>query len=105
MSSDELKACPFCGEPLKVRITDCSSDGQNTPSNDMYSIGCRQNGHVISTELFHTEAEAITAWNTRAVDPAKEAWKRYALARTWNLADVQSCADAEAALRQLGEIK
>lgn len=61
---NELKPCPFCGGKAEIarnksvtslgwygRCTSCLSSGQR---------------FLVRTETFHTEAEAIAAWNTRA---------------------------------------
>jgi Lar family restriction alleviation protein len=54
---DELKACPFCGSPA---VTAKSSGLWVALCVKCFAEGTPLNG----------EAEAITAWNTRAPDPA-----------------------------------
>jgi len=81
MTAPDLKPCPFCGGD-KNMICKTDYDG-----GDAYAVSCRYpecHGGIfmLGYGYFHTEAEAIAAWNTRAVDPAairesalREAWK------------------------------
>jgi len=55
--TDELKSCPFCGSVAEVHYQpfDCAPD--------MYRVDCFSCGAGV--ELYDTEEQAITAWNTR----------------------------------------
>ena len=66
--NDELLPCPFCGKP--ARIQTYANERKAIVCDNMY-CPCFMNGN-----LFDTEAEAVTAWNTRdaelaAVTPLK----------------------------------
>lgn len=62
--AEELKACPFCG-------SDELSHGWSAPGIDgsmsTGTVECHSCNALIYAD---TEAEAITAWNTRTGDPA-----------------------------------
>lgn len=57
--SDDLKPCPFCGG-IKVLLVDIA---------EVYSVRCQCNAEG---PYEFTPAEAIAAWNRRAVPAAKE---------------------------------
>lgn len=64
----ELRPCPFCGKP--ARIQTYTNERKAIVCDNMY-CPCFMSGNV-----FDTEAEAVTAWNTRdaelaAVTPLK----------------------------------
>lgn len=66
--TDELKTCPFCGEPAYFIKQANTSDSRK----DYYTIGCKQNrdcwfysgdeGYSVSEEQFN---ELASMWNTR----------------------------------------
>jgi len=69
MTTPELKPCPFCGGGKNV-ICKTDYDG-----GDAYAVSCRYpdcHGAIFTLGYgyFPTEAEAIAAWNTRAIDSA-----------------------------------
>jgi Lar family restriction alleviation protein len=69
MTAPDLKPCPFCGGD-KNMICKTDYDG-----GDAYAVSCRYmecHGAIFTLGYgyFHTETEAIAAWNDRAVDPA-----------------------------------
>lgn len=69
MTEPDLKPCPFCGGDKNVICKTDYGDG------DAYAVSCRYmecHGAIftLSYGYFHTEAEAIAEWNTRAVDHA-----------------------------------
>ncbi len=69
MTEPNLKPCPFCGGDKNVICKTDYGDG------DAYAVSCRYmecHGAIFALGYgyFHTEAEAIAEWNTRAVDPA-----------------------------------
>jgi Lar family restriction alleviation protein len=69
MTTPELKPCPFCGGNKTVICKTDYGDG------DAYAVSCRYHEchgaiFTLGYGYFHTEAEAIAEWNTRAVDPA-----------------------------------
>lgn len=69
MTTPDLKPCPFCGGDKNVICKTDYGDG------DAYAVSCRYmecHGAIFTLGYgyFHTEAEAIKEWNTRAVDPA-----------------------------------
>jgi len=55
MTQPDLKPCPFCGGEASAISPD--------------EVGCF-NGECPSEPHVWAETEAITAWNTRAIDPA-----------------------------------
>ncbi len=98
--SEELKACPFCGgEALLERGSDhhgkwfnlgCSRHWGAVADPDESCIG----GRLFYTETEKDEAEAITAWNTRAtnaenqrlraeVEALREALEEYVFLYAW----------------------
>jgi Lar family restriction alleviation protein len=88
MTAPDLKPCPFCGGDKNV-ICKTDYDGGNA-----YAVSCRYSEchgaiFTLGYGFFHTEAEAIAAWNTRAVDPAaiRDAALREAAEALSNLAD------------------
>ena len=69
MTTPNLKPCPFCGGNKTVI---CKTDYDDW---DAYAVSCRYSDchgaiFTLGYGYFPTEAEAIAAWNTRAVDPA-----------------------------------
>ena len=60
---EDLKPCPFCGGP--ARLWD-QAKGKAV-------VGCAAGSHccAVTPHIFGTEAEAITAWNTRP-SPARD---------------------------------
>ena len=74
--TEELKPCPFCGGEGIVDIREYWPDCKRYPETT-YGSGCSTNNcrcELSSDEYYwESEAEAITAWNTRAEDaPDKE---------------------------------
>lgn len=63
---DELKACPFC------RGTDVRTTQHHGLA---WSAGCWQDNCGATVMYFNSEAEAITAWNTRHAPELEEALK------------------------------
>lgn len=63
--SGELSPCPFCGHPPVLRPI--KNDGRWIA--DCNTVTCIRP----TTGLCRTEAEAVTAWNTRATDHHDEA--------------------------------
>ncbi|WP_366125156.1 Lar family restriction alleviation protein [Acetobacter lambici] len=59
--SEELKSCPFCGEAKRLFIGQPWEGGNYRVSCQV--CWCAAGGHP-------TQAEAITAWNTRAGEKA-----------------------------------
>ena len=59
----EMKPCPFCGNMPTIRIFK-GKDGWR----DRYAVLCRydEGGCGAESGLFHSEAEAVVAWNMRA---------------------------------------
>lgn len=71
MTDPDLKPCPFCGGD-KNTICKTDYDGR-----DSYAVSCRYpecHGAIFTLGYgyFADKAEAIAAWNTRAVDPAAD---------------------------------
>ena len=69
MTAPDLKPCPFCGGNKTVICKTDYGDG------DAYAVSCRYHEchgaiFTLGYGYFSTEAEAIAAWNTRAIDPA-----------------------------------
>lgn len=69
MTAPNLKPCPFCGGDKNV-ICKTDYDG-----GDAYAVSCRYHEchgaiFTLGYGYFADKAEAIAAWNTRAVDPA-----------------------------------
>lgn len=53
----ELKKCPFCGSTGPQRITD---------NNELFWVRCKFSSCTASyTRAFHSDKEAIEAWNRR----------------------------------------
>jgi Lar family restriction alleviation protein len=93
MTAPDLKPCPFCGGD-KNMICRTDYDGR-----DSYAVSCRYpecHGGIfmLGYGYFADKDKAISAWNTRAVDPAdiREAALReaYKVIQKWLY-----CADAE----------
>ena len=63
-----LKPCPFCGGEAQ---TDVGKAGQAAAFCDLFRSYCMDCG-TQSPEWSYTEAEAITAWNTRAPIPVTD---------------------------------
>ena len=85
----ELKPCPFCGGVAQMGINKESTVRE-------YFVGC-MNCHIrlykIGYKRFYTEAEAITAWNTRShyygyEQAAIEAWENI---KKWNTRSAGTC--------------
>lgn len=55
--SEKMKPCPFCGGKASIKIHDFFDDTR------LYTPKCKCGASIV--EVFHTEAEAIEAWNTR----------------------------------------
>lgn len=55
---EELKPCPFCGGEASIKIHDFFDDTR------LYTPKCKCGANIV--EVFHTEEEAIAAWNARA---------------------------------------
>lgn len=60
--SDELKPCPFCG----VGVRALSRYHPRDPNEWYVSCGARDCVMQPETPTYHTEAEAIAAWNRRS---------------------------------------
>ena len=58
MMGDKLKPCPFCGGEAGIKIHDFFDYTR------LYTPRCKCGAGI--TDVFHTEAEAVAAWNTRA---------------------------------------
>ncbi|WP_086650833.1 Lar family restriction alleviation protein [Acetobacter cibinongensis] len=63
--SDELKACPFCGDAHKLVATDTDEVSALVLNNWVSCENCYAEGPVRAKR-----SEAITAWNTRAGEKA-----------------------------------
>lgn len=65
MKTEDLKACPFCGERAAatraIKKSATANRGRN--GNHVYRIMCTS--CRAETGLYETEAEAIRKWNTR----------------------------------------
>lgn len=57
VNNNELLPCPFCGGEVSIKIHDYSNGTR------LYTPKCKCGAGIV--EVFHTEAEAIAAWNTR----------------------------------------
>lgn len=104
----ELKPCPFCGgEQLEICRTDYTPDNCKA-----YAVTCRTRDchgaiFALGYGLFDTEAEAITAWNTRSAEQGKAELVEAAvvlrerlLALVGAVADITNCrADVDAIIR------
>jgi hypothetical protein len=70
MSEQELKPCPFCGEPGEYDSGHYDGRGirEGGTGSSVYcsSQQCPYFTHACSGEVFDTKEEAIEAWNTRA---------------------------------------
>ena len=62
MSDEALKPCPFCGCAFPAVGYD--GDAKTLGRKECITARCRQCGG--ETRKFSSQAEAITAWNTRA---------------------------------------
>ena len=69
MSDETLKPCPFCGCAFPAVGYD--GDAKTLGRKECITARCRQCGG--ETRKFSSQAEAITAWNTRADDDRIEA--------------------------------
>lgn len=56
---DNLKPCPFCGRKAVLEKYQ-EFDGKN-----VYQVYCPDATTQVRTKWFHTEKEAIEAWNRR----------------------------------------
>ena len=56
-AEEELLACPFCGGEAEVVVT-------HPVSTEGVYVHCKECGAFVTA--FHTEADAIAAWNRRA---------------------------------------
>lgn len=56
----ELKPCPFCGGEAEILTAESMRGG--------YLFGIMCNDCCSRGDVYETEAEAIAAWNTRAVE-------------------------------------
>lgn len=63
--SEELKACPFCGDAHKLVATVTDEVSALVLNNWVSCENCNSEGPVKATR-----SEAITAWNTRAGEKA-----------------------------------
>lgn len=57
----DLKPCPFCGGEAQTTLRNIGDSGE-----DFWSVECFNTECGCDFCLYHTEAEAIEAWNTRA---------------------------------------
>jgi Lar family restriction alleviation protein len=85
MTEPDLKPCPFCGGSVSIGISDEGTTG---------AIECAKGSSCIGSGLLigfmkSDQETAISAWNSRAVDPAaiREAALREAAEALSNLAD------------------
>lgn len=65
--SEELKPCPFCGGAAGVFPANYDLVGPKIG----FAAGCKGDQPCLvecGTDIHKTEAEAITAWNTRSAD-------------------------------------
>lgn len=69
MSDETLKPCPFCGCAFPAVGYD--GDAKTLGRKECITARCRQCGG--ETRKFSSQAEAITAWNTRAEGKTTEA--------------------------------
>lgn len=67
--SQELKPCPLCGAHAELYI-----DFMKHPD-ELYWVYCAGSvyGDCATTRVFHTEKEAVEAWNTRPIESALQA--------------------------------
>ena len=75
--TDALKPCPFCGTSGEDLMLFCDPEEARDNSGPSRRVQC--GGCHIEAPYYDTEAEAITAWNTRALSaPAQEpvAWAK-----------------------------
>lgn len=63
----ELKPCPFCGGEAKAYVRDYGDT-------HYWRVSCSSDKCGVNpvTNVYHTEAEAIDAWNTRAAYEAED---------------------------------
>ena len=76
--SDEttLLPCPFCGGEAHTL--------NQAPKGTGYSVGCNDDecrGFIALSWIYKTEAEAITAWNTRHVETCKNMREKFGYKR------------------------
>ena len=67
MTEVKLKPCPFCGSLLAVRIVMRKGAGG---WRNRYSVLCDYDDEGCGSESgwYHSEEEAVEAWNRRAVE-------------------------------------
>ncbi|KXV59962.1 hypothetical protein AD947_03105 [Acetobacter tropicalis] len=63
--SEELKACPFCGDPHKLVATTTDEVSALILNNWVSCENCNAEGPIK-----RSRADAIAAWNTRAGEKA-----------------------------------
>lgn len=95
MDSEALKPCPFCGCAFPAVGYD--GDAKTLGRKECITARCRQCGG--ETRKFSSQAEAITAWNTRADDDriealqAEKAKLRGLVATLWCASGCSCCRD------------
>ena len=67
----DLKPCPFCGCLASMHIDGGVWAGTSSAGKRAYRVECEGTCHSM-TCYWHTEAEAIAAWNNRPVEAALE---------------------------------
>ena len=68
----DLKPCPFCGGEAQTTLRNIGDSGE-----DFWSVECFDPECGCDFCLYHTEAEAIEAWNTRAERTCHDANTRF----------------------------
>lgn len=86
--ADELKPCPFCGGNAETR-------NSKWVGRDHWGVACTGCGDPWFDCRADTEAEAITAWNTRTPEPAAapgdEALERFSEPFEGMLSEIVQC--------------
>jgi Lar family restriction alleviation protein len=74
----ELLPCPFCGSGAEIVVREFTDDKANYGEAYASCLSCG-----IEQPYKQTEAEAIAAWNTRALQPTSERERIVAWMRSW----------------------